>query len=616
MSAEIKDTTTETLSAEALGIELERCRKELNECQQRLEFLQKYGVLLDERTGAAALLAGENQILEMIVAAKPLATILEAICCFVDSLCDEAMATILLFDQVEKCLRPGAAPRFPPEFLGLIDGIKVGPAVGSCGTAAYLKEQVIVSDIETNPFWVDFRGMARAYQLRAGWSTPILSSAGEVLGVFGIYWREPRSPAPEHHQIINQITHLAAVAIERKQSTEALRISEDLGRGQAEALTQALDALAREPAPDKIAQHALSAITSKLGGHCCSVWLRDEASGLMVFELAMEDGEFKTKKNAALAAVGPSLPAPAVWPWSEIFRTSKPSVLEDIRTGPDFPWRARLLAQSVNTVLMVPMVITGSVEGVIGIGFTEKRAFRADEMDLPQALANQTMLAIQLARLSAQSRQAAIIAERNRMARDIHDTLAQGFTGVIIQLEAVEEALSQERPEKATEHLNRAGDLARQSLREARRSVQALRPLALEEQPLGDAFKDSISKMTAGTTVHAEVTLEGKPRRLAEDWEANLLHIGQEVLTNVLRHANAEEFKARLKYNDAEVRLDLRDNGRGFDLHKKYDGFGLQGINERVESMGGSLLIESARGKGTSVFITLPFPQTSTLESL
>jgi len=143
------------------------------------------------------------------------------------------------------------------------------------------------------------------------------------------------------------------------------------------------------------------------------------------------------------------------------------------------------------------------------------------------------MLAIQLTRLSAQSRQSAVVAERNRMARDIHDTLAQGFTSVILQLEAVGEATSQRLAGKAGEHLTRASELAREGLREARRSVWALRPQTLEEKDLCEALKELIQKMTEGTSVQAHFTVQGEPRELPPEWEENLLRIGQEVLTNV-----------------------------------------------------------------------------------
>jgi signal transduction histidine kinase len=216
------------------------------------------------------------------------------------------------------------------------------------------------------------------------------------------------------------------------------------------------------------------------------------------------------------------------------------------------------------------------------------------------------MLAIQLMRLSEQSRHSAIMAERNRVARDIHDTLAQGFTGVIVQLEAAADASSKGLPKEAEEHVDRAGDLAREGLREARRSLQALRPQALEDKNLCEALEGLIEKMTAGTTMQAKFVVRGEPPSLPTEWEGNILRIGQEVLTNALRHAQAGEFEARLVFEPKAVHLELRDNGRGFDPAARHDGFGLLGIRERVEGMGGRLAIESAPGNGTSIRITLP----------
>src|SRR6476660_7997116 len=199
---------------------------------------------VDDRKRAEALLAGENQILEMVATGRPLPVILDGLCRLVDKLCDKSLASILLIDPSGRCLRRGAGPSFPETFMAAVDGVEIGPCVGSCGTAAYRKEQVIVSDIATDPLWADYRELALAYGLRAGWSTPILSSDGGVLGVFGIYGREPRTPTPQHQHTIKQMTHLASVAIERKQAAESLRASEPLARGQLEALTRTLDALA------------------------------------------------------------------------------------------------------------------------------------------------------------------------------------------------------------------------------------------------------------------------------------------------------------------------------------------------------------------------------------
>ena len=344
----------------------------------------------------------------------------------------------------------------------------------------------------------------------------------------------------------------------------------------------------------------------RFGAHSSSVWRRDEPTGMIGFEFAFKDGRVVTKTDARFAGMDLWLPMEEFWPWPEVFRTGKPSVIEDIRTVPPFPLRDRLLPLGIITVLLVPMSIAGRLEGAIGLRFTQKRLFRAEEIELAQALANQAMLAMHLSRLSAESREAAVIAERNRMARDIHDTLAQGFTGVIVQLEAAADATSKGLMKEADQHLGRAADLARESLKEARRSVRAIRPLALENKDLCEALDNLIRKMTAGTTLRAKFLLHGQPRPLSAEWEENLLHIGQEVLTNALRHAHATEFHTDLVFGPNEVRLELRDNGRGFDPGIKNDGFGLIGIKERVEGMGGRITTQSAIDKGTAVLIIVP----------
>jgi signal transduction histidine kinase len=112
--------------------------------------------------------------------------------------------------------------------------------------------------------------------------------------------------------------------------------------------------------------------------------------------------------------------------------------------------------------------------------------------------------------------------------------------------------------------------------------------------------------MTAGTAIRAEFVVQGAPHPLPSEWDGDVLRIGQEVLTNTLRHADASHFAAQITFAWNEVRLELRDNGRGFDPERKHDGFGLLGMRERVEGMGGQLTIQSASGKGTTISIILP----------
>jgi PAS domain S-box-containing protein len=198
---------------------------------------------------------------------------------------------------------------------------------------------------------------------------------------------------------------------------------------------------------------------------------------------------------------------------------------------------------------------------------------------------------------------------RTRLARDIHDTLAQGFTGVIVQLEAAGDAESRGLVVERKTHIERASNLARESLQEARRSVRALRAQILEENELPPALETLIEKMTAGTSLEAELTVHGDPRRLVCDVAQNLLRIVQEALTNALRHASASRFITRLAYEPETVNLELIDNGAGFDPAASHEGFGLVGIKERVEAMGGRILIESILGKGTTISIAIPASQ-------
>lgn len=211
---------------------------------------------------------------------------------------------------------------------------------------------------------------------------------------------------------------------------------------------------------------------------------------------------------------------------------------------------------------------------------------------------------MQVTRLSEKGRRSAVVAERNRMAREVHDTLAQGFTGVIVQLEAAGEAIAQNQAARISGHLSRASELARESLREARRSVKALRPQALEDHDLSRALQEMLRKMTTGTSLQARLEVEGEPRQLPQAWQNNLLRIGQEVLTNTLRHSRATEFGGRLSFGSEAVRLHLWDNGVGFDSIQNHEGYGLQGIRERIDAMEGNLVMESE--KGVSISIILP----------
>ncbi|MEK7948855.1 sensor histidine kinase [Luteolibacter sp. Y139] len=200
----------------------------------------------------------------------------------------------------------------------------------------------------------------------------------------------------------------------------------------------------------------------------------------------------------------------------------------------------------------------------------------------------------------------AVLSERGRFAREIHDSLAQGLTSISLQLECVRDEISEE-PEKARLHLETARGLVRDSMREARRTVWNLRPLALGEADLATALQRFAADLTRDGKVIAQQEIEGTPRPLSADQESALLRIGQEALTNAARHSGSNRIVVRLRFGSDWVTLTVLDNGGGFDVAERVGkGYGLTGMHERVAALGGSLSIDSRPGEGTEVSATLP----------
>ena len=390
-------------------------------------------------------------------------------------------------------------------------------------------------------------------------------------------------------------------------SNEALRASEQVARGQVEAMTQSLDVLATAPDPEKFIGQMLSTIARLLNAQSVVLWLLDKSTDSLLLRSAWEDGNLPGPDPEH-----PFIKDPLMWKQNpvmqELIFTGAPVVCDDIETDPRVSgdWADYLKRRGTKRFLAVPMFIGGEVRGFVGIRHFYGGSYRPEEIELTQALAHQVMLALQLNEFAEQGQRAAVFEERNRMARDIHDTLAQGFTGVIVQLEAAEDAISLGSRKEADNHLHRAGELARRSLSEARRSVHALRPQALQEHNFWEALKGTIKNTTVGTALHATFEAKGKIPELPQPWQVNLLRIGQEALTNTLKYAHARNFETRLTYKAKELRLELRDDGDGFKVKDRHDGVGLTGMRERVEQMGGELEITSARGKGTKITVVLP----------
>src|SRR5205814_5437729 len=248
----------------------------------------------------------------------------------------------------------------------------------------------------------------------------------KVLGTFATYYREPRSPTPHQREIIDQISDLASIALERKRAEEALRGSEQVARGQAEALVQSLDILATAPPPERFIGQMLSTIGRLLNAQSVILWLLDEATDSLVVRAAVQ--------GTNLTAVEPDHPFvknPLSWKdnsgLQEMMFTGVPMAVEDIDGDRRVSTALReyFKCKGTKKFLTIPTLVGSHVKGFIGIRHTDRLAYRPEEIELAQALAHQAMFAIQLNEVAEQGRRAAVLEERNRMARDIHDTLAQ-----------------------------------------------------------------------------------------------------------------------------------------------------------------------------------------------
>ena len=204
------------------------------------------------------------------------------------------------------------------------------------------------------------------------------------------------------------------------------------------------------------------------------------------------------------------------------------------------------------------------------------------------------------------ARMEAVTEERNRLARELHDTTAQEVTGIILQLEIAEGFLSQ-NPEKARLHVISAQELARESLREMRTAVRNLHSHSPENRDLRQAVEAMVQKILLGVPVEASVVSRGIFRKLPEEIESGLLRICREAITNALKHSNAGKIRVELSYGERHVQMSVEDNGKGFILAARREkGLGLTSMRERAEGLGGEWSVHSVPGEGTRIQVVVP----------
>jgi two-component system, NarL family, sensor kinase len=254
----------------------------------------------------------------------------------------------------------------------------------------------------------------------------------------------------------------------------------------------------------------------------------------------------------------------------------------------------------------IPLYAHGKRLGVLNVASTDWRELSPATLKLLYTVGDLLSMAIERARLFARSAQFGAAEERNRLAREIHDTLAQGLTAIALQLETAD-ALLEGNPERARHAVQQALTLARANLEEARRSVLDLRAAPLEGRTLGEALSAIAEEYARTGNLQLKFDVTGDTRSLPLRIETGLYRIAQEALTNVLRHASATRLTVQLAAQPDEIRLIVEDDGRGFEPDKvPKDRYGLIGLNERAKLLGGSLQLCSSPGDGTWLEVIIP----------
>jgi signal transduction histidine kinase len=398
-----------------------------------------------------------------------------------------------------------------------------------------------------------------------------------------------------------------AVRVERERAAEE-RLSQ-LGRANA-LLRENLVRLARDPDPQDFVSNILLDATRQMDAAAayaigfdpaanhwrCFVHVENGKSGPPPYQLTAAPDETR------ILDVLKEFKEPVWYPLEPLDKLLWPGVAD---------WHAR---EGHKSAYLLPLTFgDGTSKGCIGLVFRQTEALNAERAELALAIAHQVTLCIGLKKLGMAAKNAAVLAERNRIGQEIHDGLAQGFTGILMQLGAAEEAMHEcARSSPLPAILTRIRDLAKDGLAEARRSVMALRPDQTRRVGLELALKQLAERSTVDGRVACtfEGTLNGDG--LAPERQHELLRIAQEAVSNAVRHAHPGNVRILLEEEVRLWRLSVIDDGRGMTLMPELyasQGYGLNNMRERAQGLGGKFHIESHPGEGTRVIVTLPRPE-------
>jgi signal transduction histidine kinase/PAS domain-containing protein len=401
---------------------------------------------------------------------------------------------------------------------------------------------------------------------------------------------------------------------ERKQAQEALRVSEQRRIAQLakanEALRGCLDTLAQVPELDDFLGQVMAAVTRQLGAVFSTLRMLNVEQNTLTVELVFQEDRVLSPIEAGFPERWRSMSLDEQHLATYRAQPTTVTRLLDPHSPTPEGLRDYLLGLEIRTGLIIPLISGSQMHGLLAFYFLQERDFTSEELEIARALATQASLAIHLTRLAKTARQSAVLEERNRLAGEIHDSLAQSFAGISMQLFAAQEVIqTMAMDDSSLGYIERANDLARFGLAEARRSALSLRSDVIEESGLIEALQMLVERSNIPGRLRCNFRSNGiRKESLPHHVQHDFLRIAQEAISNALRHAKPTVISVNLRLDSQNLVLEIRDNGSGIDNTRMEngEGLGLGNMRNRVKSLGAELDIRTAAGRGTSIIVRLP----------
>ena len=406
-------------------------------------------------------------------------------------------------------------------------------------------------------------------------------------------------------------------SIAREKEMLALQRVAELGRAN-EALRGCLDALASVPELDDFLGQVMAAMTRQLGALSSTLRIRNFEQNTLPLEIVFQDGRVMSPAEAKYPEVWRNLSIDEQH--FALFLDQPTSITSTIDPRSPMPevQRSYLLGLGIKTIVIIPLTSGGQLNGRLTFRFTEQRDFRPEELEIARALATQASLAIQLTRLAKNARQSAVLEERNQLAGEIHDSLAQFFTGISMQLGAAKEVI-QMGGDNGLSYIERATELAQFGLAEARRSAFSLQPSVIEESGLIETLQKLVERSNIPGRLRCNFHSDDVPEEtVLPAVRQDLLRIAQEAISNAVRHARPTVISVNVRWDPPNLVLEVIDNGSGIANAKlaNGDGFGLSSMRARAENLGAQFDVRTAPGRGTSILVHVPINLSSSRKTV